>query len=59
MLRKWENFMHTLHQDALPFDEVMHGISRFLAPVVHAFAADEEFAQKWQPDKGWIDPRSI
>ncbi len=59
MLRKWENFMHTLHQDALPFDEVMHGISRFLAPVVHAFAADEEFAQKWQPDKGWIDPRGI
>lgn len=55
MLRKWENFMHTLHHDTLPFGEVMHDISRLLAPVVHAVAHGEEFPRQWQPDKGWSD----
>ena len=55
MLRKWENFMETLHHDALPFGDIMRGISRFLSPVVHSAAVGEQFAQKWQPDKGWID----
>lgn len=55
MLRKWENFMNTLHHEALPFNEVMRGISRFLAPVAHAVAESEGFARKWQPVKGWID----
>lgn len=54
MLRKWENFMNTLHHDDLPFDKVMNDIKQLLGPIVHAVALGEAFSQKWQPGKGWV-----
>ena len=45
---KWRYFLRTLGDPALPFQDIIGGIQRFLAPVWDEFLKQREFLATWK-----------
>lgn len=53
MHKKWEFFNRSIGAAAMPFDEVMQQLCRFLKPVVTSLDKGDSFALAWTPERGW------
>ncbi len=51
---RWRNFLRTLHDVDITFEQVMDGISTFIEPVWDSFIKEDEFQKHWHTEiKTW------
>ncbi|MBQ7505447.1 MAG: nucleotidyl transferase AbiEii/AbiGii toxin family protein [Ruminococcus sp.] len=51
---RWRNFLRTLHDVDITFEQVMDGISAFIEPVWDSFIKENEFQKQWRAEiKTW------